>query len=256
MDATTQPDTEDDIAQYAIRLGDDALIHGQRLCEWSSQAPTLEEDLALSNVALDLLGRARLLYTYAGEHLNCSEDALAFSRDEPHFQNVLMVELPRGDFAFTMLRQLFIDLFEIRFFNALTYSQDKQLAAIAAKTLKEVEYHVRRSREWLPRLALGTPESKRRLQAAADELWGYINELFEVDALERRLIEQSIAPDRQNFYDDWLAEIQHLAIQCQLELPDSPWQVAGGRAGRHTEHFGHLLSELQFLQRAHPGAQW
>ena len=255
----TKPATSDIsplIARYAIRLGDDALILGQRLCEWSSNAPTLEEDLALSNVALDLLGRARLLYGYGAELQGGDEDELAFTRDERQYENLLLVELPRGDFAFTMMRQALLDLFEDRFFRALSNSADQQLAAIAAKTIKEIEYHCRRSREWVRRLGLGTDESRRRLQSATHELWGYVDELFEMDDLERDLIDQGIAVDRAVLREDWQAELEQLALSSGITLPESPWQVTGGRQGVHTEHLGHLLSEMQYMQRAYPGLQW
>ena len=244
------------VAQYATRLGDDALILGQRLCEWSSNAPTLEEDLALSNVALDFLGRARMMYGYAAELQGTSEDELAFTREERQYQNLLLVELPRGDFAFTMMRQLLLDVFEIRYFQALTHSADQRLAAIAGKSVKEVQYHCRRSRDWIRRLGLGTQESQQRLQAATDELWGYVDELFEMDELEQHLIGLGIAIDRGALESEWRAEIEQLARACNITLPDTPWQVSGGRQGLHTEHMGHLLSELQYMQRAYPGLQW
>ncbi len=256
MQSVDRPSTAQQIARFTTRLGDDALILGQRLCEWSSNAPTLEEDLALSNVALDFLGRARMMYGYAAELQGGSEDELAFTRDEREYENLLLVELPRGDFAFTMMRQVLLDLFEVRYFHALTRSADPQLAAIAAKTVKEVDYHCRRSRDWIRRLGLGTPESQRRLQAATDELWGYVDELFEVDELEQHLIGLGIAVDRATLESDWRAEIEQLALACNITLPDAPWQVSGGRQGVHTEHMGHLLSELQYMQRAYPGLQW
>lgn len=249
-------DSTDPLARYIIRLGDDALILGQRLCEWSSNAPTLEEDLALSNVALDFLGRARMLYGYAAEMTGGSEDELAFTRDERQYENLLLVELPRGDFAFTMMRQFLLDTFEASYFAALRNSADPTLAAIAAKTVKEVDYHLRRSRDWIRRLGLGTEESQQRLQAATDELWGYVDELFETDDVERSLIGRGIAVDREAIHDNWHAAVATLVSQSGITLPESPWQVSGGRQGVHTEHLGHLLSEMQYLQRAHPGQQW
>ncbi len=244
------------IARYAIRLGDDALIHGQRLCEWSSRAPTLEEDLALANVALDFLGRTRLLYAYAGTQGAEDEDTLAFTRSEAAYQNLLLVELPRGDFAFTMLRQYLLDVFEEAFFNALCGSADTQLAAIAAKAVKEIDYHLRRSETWVTRLGQGTEESLQRLQNATDELWGYTGELFAMDALELELAEQGIAVNRSALQDAWQSRVAAHMRAAHLAVPTSPWQVSGGRQGCHTEHFGHLLSEMQYLQRAYPGATW
>lgn len=251
-----RPTNQNPVARYAIRLGDDALILGQRLCEWSSQAPTLEEDLALSNVALDFLGRARMLYGYAAEISGADEDALAFTREERQYENLLLVELPRGDFAYTMMRQYLLDAFEASFFAALCRSRNAALAGIAAKTVKEVDYHLRRSQEWIRRLGLGTDQSRQRLQAAADELWGYVDELFETDALEQSLLEQGIAVNRGAIQEDWRTTVTGLMTASGITLPDSTWRVTGGRQGQHTEHLGHLLSEMQYMQRAYPGQQW
>jgi ring-1,2-phenylacetyl-CoA epoxidase subunit PaaC len=246
----------DDIAAYATRLGDDALVLSQRLCEWSSNAPVLEEDLALSNVALDYLGRVRMLYGLAGERTGRSEDELAFLRDVMEFENLLMVELPRGDFAFTMVRQYLLDEFESVFFTALLTSRDEVLAGIAGKTVKEVQYHKRRSVEWMRRLGLGTQESNRRAQQALEELWGYVDEFFVMDALEHRLVEQGIAVARDTLEQPWRAAVAALLAETDLRQPAGDWQVLGGRDRMHTEHLGHLLSEMQFMQRAYPGLNW
>jgi len=246
----------DDIARYATRLGDDALVLSQRLCEWSSNAPVLEEDLALSNVALDYLGRVRMLYGYAGGRTGKTEDDLAFLRDVMEFENLLMVELPRGDFAFTMVRQYLLDEFEDGFFQALTQSSDEVLAGVAGKTVKEVQYHKRRSIEWMRRLGLGTPESNRRAQQALDELWGYVDELFILDELERGLAEQGIAVRRDALEQPWRNAVATLLAESSLRLPAGASQVLGGRERMHTEHLGHLLSEMQFMQRAYPGLNW
>ena len=244
------------ISQYAVRLGDDALITAQRLCEWSSRAPTLEEDLALANVGLDYLGRARMLYSYAGELLGKTEDQLAYLRDSREFENAMIVELPCGDFAFTMVRQYLLDEFESRFFIALADSTDGRLAAIAQKTGKEVTYHLRRSLEWMKRLGLGTTESNDRSQQALDELWGYVDELFEMDALEESLMQSGVAVDKATFRTDWDAVVKATLLAVGLSVPSHDWQVRGGRSGVHTEHLGHLLTELQYLQRAYPGLAW
>lgn len=244
------------VATYAMRLGDDALITAQRLCEWSAKAPTLEEDLALANVGLDYLGRARMCLGYAGELLGKTEDQLAYLRDAREFQNALILELPRGDFAFTMVRQYLLDAFESRFFAALAQSTDARLAAIAHKTLKEVTYHLRRSSEWMKRLGLGTSESNDRSQRALDELWGYVDELFEVDELEQILIEGGVAVAKPMLQADWEAAVGTMCAQVGLSVPNHQWRVSGGRSGVHTEHLGHLLAELQFLQRAYPGLAW
>ena len=245
-----------DVARYAVRLGDDALVLSQRLCEWSSNAPMLEEDLALSNVALDYLGRARMLYGYAGGMLGRSEDELAFLRDVNEFENLLMVELPRGDFAFSMVRQYLLDEFEARFFAVLAASRDETLAGIAAKTVKEVRYHQRRSSEWMRRLGLGTEESNARAQAAVDELWGYVDELFAMDELEEGLVADRIAVDRSALEAPWREAVESLMAHAELSVPEHGWRVTGGRQHVHTEHLGHLLSDLQFMQRAYPGLSW
>ena len=245
-----------EISKYAVRLGDDALITAQRLCEWSSRAPTLEEDLALANVGLDYLGRARMLYSYAGELLGKTEDQLAYLRDAREFENAMIAELPCGDFAFTMVRQYLLDEFESRFFTALTNSTDARLAAIAQKTVKEVRYHLRRSWEWMKRLGLGTAESNDRSQQALDELWGYVDELFEMDALEKALMTSGVAVDKATLRADWDAVVKATLLAVGLSAPSHDWQVRGGRSGVHTEHLGHLLTELQFLQRAYPGLAW
>jgi ring-1,2-phenylacetyl-CoA epoxidase subunit PaaC len=244
------------VARFAARLGDDALIHGQRLCEWSSRAPTLEEDLALANVALDYLGRARLCYTHAGELLGCGEDDFAYLRDARAFENLLLVELPRGDFAFTMLRQYLLDVFEDAYFARLCDSGDAYLAGMAGKACKEIDYHKRRSREWMRRLGHGTDVSRAKLQAAVEALWGYVDELFAMDDLERHLTVEGVAVDREVLAQAWHTEVRGWLEECGVKVPDGSWQVEGGRNGVHTEHLGHLLSEMQFLQRAYPGLQW
>ncbi len=247
---------QSDIAEYALRLGDDALIHGQRLCEWCADAPFLEEDIAIANAGLDYLGRARMLLQYAGSILGRSEDELAFLRDAPEFRNLLIVELPRGDFAFATVRQYLLDEYELLFFEALTNSSDETLAAIAAKAIKEVRYHQRRSVEWMRRLGLGTEESNRRTQAALDELWGYVPEFFDADELEDRLVADGIGVDRSALEVVWRDRVGDLVDEVELSLPGDEWQVSGGRRGVHTEHLGHILGEMQFMQRAYPGLEW
>lgn len=247
---------EQALAQYALRLGDDALVLGQRLCEWCACAPILEEDIAIANVGLDYFGRARMALQYAGSLLGKSEDELAFLRDANAFTNLLMVELPVGDFAFSMVRHYLLDEFEILFFAQLARSEDPTLAAIAAKSNKEVAYHFRRSRQWMRRLALGTGESKQRTQRAVDELWGYVDELFAMDELEESLVAQGIAVDRATLKDSWHRQVTELFAELAIELPGQDWQVSGGRQGVHTEHLGRMLSEMQFLQRAYPGLDW
>lgn len=246
------------IHDYSVRLGDDALVLGQRLSEWCSHGPFLEEDLALTNVALDLIGRARMFYGYAAEIAGdgSSEDSYAFSRDCREFRNLLVYELPRGDFACTMARQYFVDQFGLAFMDALTRSTDERLAGIAAKALKESRYHLRRSRDWMLRLGDGTQESHRRLQDGVDELWGFLPEMFLMDPLERELADAGVAVDVSVLQASWQSAVASTLEEATLTEPGSDWQVSGGRQGIHTEHLGHMLSELQFMQRAYPGLQW
>lgn len=250
--------TKQDTVAYAIALGDDALTLGQRLSEWCSNAPFLEEDLALANVALDFIGRARMFYGYAAalEGAGRSEDDIAFLRDVREFRNLLIHELPRGDFAWSCARQYLVDAFNLSFLQALQGSADAELAAIAEKTVKETRYHLRRSREWMLRLGDGTTESRERLQDALEQVWGYTDELFLMSELESRLVQQGIAVDRASLRPAWDSEVDATLAEGGLNRPASNWSVTGGRDGVHTEHLGHLLAELQFLQRAYPGLQW
>jgi len=250
--------TRAELMDYAIALGDDALTIGQRLSEWCSNAPFLEEDLALANVALDFIGRARMFFGYAAqlEGRGRSEDDVAYLRDCREYRNLLICELPRGDFAFSTARQFLIDAFNLCFLEKLTASNDAQLAAIAAKALKESRYHLRRSRDWMLRLGDGTQESHRRLQAALDDLWGYTAEFFEMEEAEQRLAAAGVAVDRSVLRGEWDRLVDGVLAEATLQRPAGDWSVGGGRRGIHTEHLGHMLSELQYLQRAYPGLQW
>jgi ring-1,2-phenylacetyl-CoA epoxidase subunit PaaC len=243
---------------YTLRLADDALVLGHRLSEWCGHAPVLEEDLALANMALDLIGQARSLYAYAGEleGRGRDEDALAYRRDAGEYRNILLVEQPNGDFAVTILRQLLYAAFAHPYFETLTSSTDATLAAIAAKSAKELAYHVRHAGEWTIRLGDGTEESHRRAQEALDELWPYTGEMFEIDELERLLIEAGMAVDRTGVRRRWERTLGPMLAEANLELPPNEWMQTGGREGRHSEHLGHILAELQFLQRAYPDARW
>ncbi len=254
--ANNNPTMQQTAADYALGLADDALVHSQRLCEWCADAPWLEEDIAIANTGLDYLGRARLLLQYAGDALGRSEDELAFLRDAHEFKNLLIVELPRGDFAFTMVRQYLLDEFETLFYGRLQNSADPTLAAVAAKAVKEIRYHLRRSREWMRRLGLGTAESNQRAQAALDELWGYVGELFQARDAEAGLLSGGIAVDRTSLHEPWRLQVAALVQEVNLQLPADDWQVSGGRDGVHTEHLGRMLGEMQFMQRAYPGLQW
>jgi len=243
---------------YAVRLGDDATVLGHRLSEWCSNAPFLEEDLALANTALDFIGRARMFYSYAAELADDGrdEDDFAYLRDQREYRNLLLCELPRGDFAFSMARQYFIDVFNLLFLEGLLQSRDARLAEIAAKAIKESRYHLRRSRDWMLRLGDGTEESHDRLQRAVEDLWGYTHELFEIDALEQALVEQGVAVDTPALRDGWLCQVEATLAEATLQRPADDWAVKGGREGYHTEHLGHLLTEMQALHRAYPGCEW
>ncbi len=250
--------SQEALKQYAIRLGDDALVLGHRLSEWCSNGPFLEEDLALTNVALDFIGRARMFYSYAAELAadGSTEDTYAYTRDCRDFRNLLINELPRGDFAFSMARQYLVDVYNLAYMEALRQSADSSLAAIAEKAVKESRYHLRRSRDWMLRLGDGSVESHGRLQRAVDELWGYTPELFAVDELEQELADAGIAVDAASLRPAWEQSVTATLAEATLQRPAGGWEVSGGRRGIHTESLGHMLSELQFMQRAYPGLQW
>lgn len=243
---------------YTLRLADNALILGHRLSEWCGHAPVLEEDLALPNMALDLIGQARAFYAYAAEleGRGRDEDALAYLRDANEFRNLLLVEQPNGDFAVTMIRQLLYAAFADAHFAALSRSRDPTLAAIAGKAVKEMAYHVRHAAEWTIRLGDGTDESHRRAQEAIDELWPFTGELFEADQGERTLIEANVAPDPAKVRPLWERTVKDVLVEATLVHPQSTWMQTGGRHGRHSEHLGYILADMQFLQRAYPGSMW
>lgn len=243
---------------YLLRLADNPLILGQRLSEWCGHGPVLEEDLALSNMALDLIGQARLLLTHAGtiEGRNRDEDQLAFLRSENEYRNVTMVELPNGDFGRTVLRNFLFSAFQCELWPRLQRSRDEDLAAIAAKSLKESKYHLRHSADWVVRLGDGTDESHARMQTALDALWPYANELFAADEIDQAAAGDGIGIEPASFKDDWTKRVSPLLDQATLTRPaDTPF-LSAGKSGRHSEHMGHLLSEMQYLQRAYPGSQW
>jgi ring-1,2-phenylacetyl-CoA epoxidase subunit PaaC len=250
--------SETPLVLYTLRRADDALILGHRLSEWCGHAPILEEDMALSNMALDLIGQARELYSYAAqvEGKGNDEDKLAYLRDVRQYRNLLLVEQPNGDFANTMVRQLFYSVFADLYWSAMAASTDPTLAAIAAKSEKESAYHVRHCSEWVIRLGDGTEESRARAQAAIDRLWAFTGEMFAVDDVERGLIDSGAAVDPVSLLPQWLATVSRVVEQATLTLPQNDWMQQGGRSGRHSEHLGHLLSELQSMQRTFPGVSW
>ena len=250
--------SETPLVLYALRRADDALILGHRLSEWCGHAPMLEEDMALANMALDLLGQARELFSYAAkvEGKDNDEDKFAYLRDVRQYRNLLLVEQPNGDFARTMVRQFFYSVFADLYWRAMMNSKDATLAAIAAKSEKESAYHVRHCSEWIVRLGDGTEESHARAQEAIDHLWAYTGEMFAVDDSERGLIDAGIAIDPAPLRSQWLKTITGIVSEATLVLPKNDWMQQGGRSGRHSEHLGHLLSELQSMQRTFPGATW
>jgi ring-1,2-phenylacetyl-CoA epoxidase subunit PaaC len=250
--------SETPLVLYALRRADDALILGHRLSEWCGHAPMLEEDMALANMGLDLLGQARELYSFAAkvEGKGKDEDQFAYLRDVRQYRNLLLLEQPNGDFARTMLRQFFYSSFADLYWRAMMKSADTTLAAIAAKSEKESAYHVRHSSEWVVRLGDGTEESHRRAQNAIDDLWPFTGEMFHVDESERALIEAGIAVDPAVLRPQWLKLVSGIVHEATLALPGNDWMQQGGRDGRHSEHLGHLLSELQSMQRTFPGATW
>lgn len=250
--------TETPLFTYTLRLADNALILGHRVSEWVGHAPMLEEDLALGNLALDLIGQSRSLYTYAGEieGKGRDEDALAYLRDAGSYRNILLVEQPNGDFAQTIIRHLLYSAYAHPFFEALSRSKDATLAAIAAKAVKEMAYHVRHAAEWTIRLGDGTDESHRRTQAALEELWPYTGELFETDQAEQALIDAGIAVNPADIRARWSKTLDEVFEDAALTRPRDGYMQSGGRSGRHTEHLGFILTELQYLQRSFPGAKW
>ena len=248
----------DVFATFLLRLADDHLILGHRLSEWCGHAPMLEEDLAMPNVALDLIGQARVLYDHAAtiEGRGRSEDDLAFLRRERDYLNCLMAERPNGDFAHTMLRQFWFAAFMQPFWERARGSADATIAGIAAKAAKEVAYHIRHCGEWVIRLGDGTGESARRMAAAVEMLAPYLDELFETDAVSDAIAAAGIAPSPASLRADFEATVRPVFAEALLAMPDAAWPQSGGRRGRHTEHMGYLLAELQYMQRTYPGAVW
>jgi ring-1,2-phenylacetyl-CoA epoxidase subunit PaaC len=243
---------------YVLRLGDSCLILSQRLGEWCGRGPVLEEDLALTNVALDLNGQTQLWLGYAAEieGKGRTEDQLAFLRDAHEFRNLLLVEQANGDFAMTIARQFYFDLWHSLLLEELLDSSDQRIREISEKTLKEVKYHLRRSAGWVTRLGDGTEESHSRMQHAANELWQFTGEFFETDAVDEAMLREKIGPDPRTLQVPWADRIKSTFAEATLVLPDTGWMQRGGKRGIHTERLGYLLAEMQFLQRAYPNAQW
>jgi ring-1,2-phenylacetyl-CoA epoxidase subunit PaaC len=248
----------DMLFDYALRLGDDALILGQRLSEWTGHAPSVEVDLSLANIALDLIGQATHFLDYAGkvEGKGRDGDRLAFHRDVLDFRNCWLVEQPNGDFAQTMARQFLFSTWQKMLFDRLTGSRDALIAAVAAKAVKEVAYHQELSEEWVIRLGDGTEESRRRMQEGLDWMWRFVPELFEMDEVAAAMAERGIGADVGAFRDEYERKVRGVLAEATLELPKDQRSILGGRRGHHGEHLGHLLCTMQFVPRTYPDATW
>jgi len=269
------------ILDYTLQLADDALIIGHRTSEWCGHGPVLEQDIALTNTALDHLGRARSLYQYAAEQFNnlsddekksiftsvaiqqmvqngtaIDEDDLAYLRDGWDFRNVLLLEQPNIDWAYTVARSFFYDTFNYFFFSQLRSSKDESLSAVAEKSLKEVTYHLRWSSEWVVRLGDGTNESHKRMQHAVNELWAYTGELFTMNETDTAMLQQGIGVNLTDIKQLWSERVRSVFEDATIIIPDGLWMQQGGKEGRHSEHLGYILAELQFMQRAYPGMEW
>jgi ring-1,2-phenylacetyl-CoA epoxidase subunit PaaC len=258
MSATAAGIDAQALFRYVLRLGDLSLILGQRLGEWVGHAPALEEDLGLANIALDLIGQARLLLTYAGEieGRGRAEDEIAFLREHGEYLNAVLVEQPNGDFGHTIVRQVLIDAYQLELYERMATSADARLAAIAAKSVKEVRYHLRYSSGWLVRLGDGTEDSHARVQSALEALWPYTVELFAEDDLDRLMAESGIAPLLVDVQGAWSARIDEILAEATLQRPRDRPHSWHGKRGQHSEHLGYILAEMQHLQRAYPGARW
>ena len=246
------------LTTYTLRLADNALIMGHRLGEWCSKAPILEEDLAITNMALDMIGRAEaiLRYTAELEGKGHTEDDLAYRRDERKYYNHLLVEQPNGDFAYTIARQLFNSAYEFFYYTELMQSKDATLAAIAAKSIKEIKYHLKHASDWTIRLGDGTEESATRMQNAINELWMYTGELFESDELDENLGALGIAPNASELKGKWKTHIMDVLAEAKLVVPTDAYMQTGSKKGIHTEYLGYILADMQYLQRAYPDAKW
>jgi ring-1,2-phenylacetyl-CoA epoxidase subunit PaaC len=246
------------LIDYTIHLADNALILAQRNAEWCAHGPILEQDIAITNISLDLIGQARNFYQYAAtlKADGSDEDSLAYLRDVREYKNCLLVEQPNGDWGQTILRQFFFSSYQYLLYEQLQQSKDEQLAAIAAKALKEVTYHVRWSSEWVIRLGDGTEESHKRMLKAISEIWGYTGELFLVANYEEVAIKEGYAVDVAALQNKWEEKVKEVFAEAGLPFPAATFQQTGGKTGMHSEHMGYILADLQFMQRAYPGCEW
>jgi ring-1,2-phenylacetyl-CoA epoxidase subunit PaaC len=249
---------EEALFEYLLRLGDSAIVLGHRLSQWCGHGPILEEDIALTNIALDFVGLGTGLLGYASqiENKGRTEDTLAYFRNEREFKNVLLAEQPNGDFANTMVRQFFYDVYTYFLYSELKNSKDAQLAAIAEKALKEINYHLRHSREWMLRLGDGTDESHSRMQNAVNDLWMYTGDMFDADATDEFLFKESIAPDLKEIKQKWELYTKETLSEATLQIPSDNFMQRGSREGKHTEHLGYMLAEMQSVARAFPDTSW
>lgn len=250
---------DNDLYQYLLRLGDNALVLSQRLGAWCGKGPALEEDMALTNVALDLLGQARLWLSYAAEikGQGADEDSLAYHRDASQFRNLLLVEQPNGNYAETLVRQFLFDAWHVLALRELSQSADERMREIAEKALKETTYHLRRSSDLVVRLGDGTELSRKMIQYAVDNLWRFTGEMFELDALDASMASNGIGFDPTALKQEWLDYVKDIFASATLEpVDENAWMHKGGKQGTHTEHLSHLLAEMQVLPRSHPGATW
>ena len=251
-------ETKTALFEYVLRMGDDSLILGHRVSEWCGHGPILEEDIALTNIALDLVGQATNLLEYAAEIEGKGKDgdALAFLRYDREYKNLLLVEQTNGDFGKTIVRQFFFDVYRKLLFERLLKSTDTQIAAIAEKSLKETKYHVKHSSEWVIRLGDGTEESHNRVQESVDALWKYTNELFFRNEVDELLEKEGIIPNMEGIKEEWTRFVSEIMAEASLKIPTNNWIQEGGRLGRHTEHLGFLLAEMQYMQRTYPNMTW
>lgn len=249
---------EQALFEYIVRIADNALILGHRISEWCGHGPSLETDIGMTNIALDYIGHARNLYQYAVEveGKNRTEDDLAYLRDVPEFRNLLLVEQPNEDFAYTIARQFVFDTFNYHFFDALQQSNDERLVAIAKKSIKEITYHYRWSAEWIIRLGDGTDISHNKIQEALDDVWMYSGEAFVADAIDQQMLEEGIGVDLSTIKSKFDQRVADILKQATLTLPNEKWMQEGGKQGKHTEHLGFILTELQWMQRAYPNMEW
>jgi len=272
-ETSKQADSENpplgDRGAYILHLADNTLILGHRNSEWCGHGPVLEQDIAITNISLDLIGQARNFYQYAaqlmndqktpspvGEGVEVTEDTLAYLREPNEFKNCLLVELPKGDWAMTILRQFFFSAYQFYLYQQLEKSKDEQLAAIAVKSLKEVTYHLRWSSEWVIRLGDGTDESHKRITTAVDELWGYTNEFFIPAEYEQQAANAGIGVDINNIKNKWLEKVNEVFAEATLVLPANATTHTGGKEGKHTDYLNEILTDLQYMQRAYPGSEW